>query len=445
MRHFRVFRILCTSLCLASTPVLAQYTLKKIVFEGATPYSQTALEAASGLKPGDQLTNDTMQQAAQRLSDTGAFGDLQVTLDGPAKAISIIFKITPLDKSHELTASFDNFIWFTPEELDKGVRGRVPLFAATIPESGNLQDAVESALADMLKEKGITATLTHDVYEPSAFRPLRIVAYRIKSPAITIRSVNLTGGSPELAASVHEIQTRIAGKPFNDGLEKPTTVETILQPYLKAGYLNAHLSDRVLTPITSSSRIEVDLTGSINAGVPFHVGNIVWAGSPQISSSAFAATTPLHTGDLVTPAVLAKAIDLIAAAYRKQGYADVVVSATPSIDSSTSQVSYTFTAAPGDIYRIRSLTPVNLTSSQQGDFNRGWTLKAGDVFDSEYITNFLKMNSALRSFDGYSATYKALRDPESHLVDVTVTFSRGSSVTVTKLITPTQSSPVASK
>jgi outer membrane protein assembly factor BamA len=177
---------------------------------------------------------------------------------------------------------------------------------------------------------------------------------------------------------------------------------------------------------SSPDRIDVDLAAAVSAGAPFHVGDIVWTGSPQMSSEAFAAASSLHTGDVANPVALAKSVDLLAAAYRKQGYADVIVAPKPSIDDAASHVSYTFTVIPGEVYRIRTLTPLNLNSAQQSDFSRGWTLKTGDVFNSEYITNFLQQNTALRSFDGYSATFKAIRNPESHLVDVTVTFSRGS-------------------
>jgi outer membrane protein insertion porin family len=427
MRHFRVFRITCALVCLASTPALAQYTLKKIVFEGATaPYSQAALEAASGLKPGDQATNATLQQAAQRLSDTGAFADLQVAFDGPVKGLSIIFKVTPLDSSHQLTATYDNFIWFTPEELEAGLRARVPLFAPVLPEAGNLQDAVQTALADMLNKKGVTATLTHDIFEPSAEHPIRIIAYRVVTPAILLHNIKLTGVSSEFATPIHEMASKMTGRSFSEGVENLTTAQILLWPYLKAGYLNAQLTGRTLTPTASSpGRIDVDLAAAVNTGVPFHVENIVWASSPQMSSEAFAAASPLRTGDLANPIALAKSVDLLAAAYRKQGYADVLVSPKPSLDIALNRVSYTFSVVPGEVYHIRTLIPLNLTSAQQSDFNRGWRLKAGDVFNSEYITNFLQQNTALRSFDGYSASFKAIRDPESHLVDVTVTFSRG--------------------
>ena len=36
MRPFRVFRIVCALVCLTAPTALAQYTLKKIVFDGTT-------------------------------------------------------------------------------------------------------------------------------------------------------------------------------------------------------------------------------------------------------------------------------------------------------------------------------------------------------------------------------------------------------------------------
>jgi outer membrane protein assembly factor BamA len=223
----------------------------------------------------------------------------------------------------------------------------------------------------------------------------------------------------------------MAGAAFNEGDERPTTADALLAPYLKAGYLNAHLTGRTLTPTTSSpDRIDVDLNAAVNAGSPFHIGNVVWAGSSEMSSEAFAAVSPLRTGDLAVPATLAKSVDLLAAPYRRLGYADVLISAKPSFDTTAGRVSYTFSVVPGEVYRIRTLAPFNLTPAQQSDFNRGRKLKPGDVFNSEYITDFLQQNTALRSFDGYSATFKAIRDPESRLVDVTVLFNRGSSVVV---------------
>jgi outer membrane protein insertion porin family len=428
MQLLRALRNSCIFLCLASTSALAQYTLNKIVFRGdISPYQQVTLESATGLKAGDQLTQEVMQQAAQRLSDTGAFGDLQVTLDGPIKSVTIVFTITPLDSSHRLAVTFDNFVWFTHEELETELRSRIPLFAPLLPEAGNLQDTVQTVLSDILRKKGITATVTHTTYDPNADHPTRIVAYRVQSPAINLHSINLTGVAPEFTATMNDLKIKMVGTPFTDGFEKPTTDELLLSPYLKAGYLKAHLVNRTLTLASPSpDHVEVNLSGTIDAGTPFRVGNIIWAGSSEMSSADFITACPMRTGNLAESSALAKCIDLLAASYRKKGYADVIVSSAKSVDASANSVSYTLSVTPGDMYHIRTLTTINLTPAQQADFNRGWTLKAGDIFDSEYITNFLTQNTALRSFEGYSASFKATRDSESHLVDVIVTFARTS-------------------
>jgi outer membrane protein insertion porin family len=55
-------------------------------------------------------------------------------------------------------------------------------------------------------------------------------------------------------------------------------------------------------------------------------------------------------------------------------------------------------------------------------------MKPGDFYDVNYMTEFLKQNSALQTLRGYSATYKAISDPDTHLVDLTVTFGKGGSL-----------------
>jgi hypothetical protein len=134
-------------LSIVASPALAQqYTIKKIIFNGTVPYSQAALVAASGLKPGDTIAKSDLAAASQRLVDTGALSDLSSSLDGEYKAVTVIFAIKPVDPARLLTAGFENFVWYQPNELAADLQKRVPLFNGTVPEAGNLQDAVSAAL-----------------------------------------------------------------------------------------------------------------------------------------------------------------------------------------------------------------------------------------------------------------------------------------------------------
>ena len=278
----------------------------------------------------------------------------------------------------------------------------------------------------MLRQRSLPARVTHEVSEPSPELQARVVNFQITTPAIIVETVHLTGIAPEFASDLRARAAKVSGTLLDDGLEHRSTNDRLLLPYLDAGYITAHIADRKLTPIASSpDRITLDLAGTVVPGPLLRVGTLTWAGTPELSPAAFAAAAPLKHGAPASASALAKTTDLLAAPFRKEGYADVIVNATPSIDTAANTVSYTFAVIPGEQYRIRSIKPENLTPAQQTDFDRGWRMKAADLFNPDYITHFLEQNTALRSFDDYSATYRAERDPAAHLVDVTVTFMRG--------------------
>jgi len=69
---------------------------------------------------------------------------------------------------------------------------------------------------------------------------------------------------------------------------------------------------------------------------------------------------------------------------------------------------------------------VNFNDAQKKEFDTGWKLQPGDIYNESYVTSFLKNNTALRSFNGYSASFKTVADPDAHTVDLTVTFVRSS-------------------
>lgn len=420
----RVLPALLLSSCLTSAH--AQYTVGRVIFSGADPAQQQALEATVKLHHGQPFSTPDLQAAAQRLSDTGAFDDVQVTLNGAYRAINVLFTVKPLPAGSTVLTSFDNFFWFTPAELDAGLRQRVPLFGPTLPEAGNLIDATEAALGDMLRERSIVAKVGHEISEPSAERQARVVTFSVTTPRVVVQTVHLTGIAPEFAADSRLRAERVSGTLLNDGLEHRTTSDRLLLPYLNAGYVSAHIQDRKLTPIaTTPERITLDLSGTVVPGPRLVVGTLTWPGSPELSPAAFASTAALKPGEPASLIGLEKTTEVLAAPYRKEGYADVLVRTTSAIDTSANSINYTFAVEPGEKYRVRSIKAVGLTAEQQADFDRAFQMKAGDLFNPDYILNFFGENSSLDSFKHDTASYRAERDPAAHLVDVTITVFRG--------------------
>jgi outer membrane protein assembly factor BamA len=281
MRPLSVLRLASAFLCLSSIYAFSQYTVKRVTFTGVTPYTDADLQAVSGLHPGLGFNKDDLQAAAQRLIDTGAFDDVQVALDGPFKTISVNFTLKPADSAHILKVSSANLIWWQPEELQSALHAKLPLFNGTLPEAGNQQDAAEDALKQLLIEKGITASLTHEVIEPNLLQP-RLVEFKVSAPEIRLHGATITGASAALSTQIDKITASANGSLYNEGLTSHSLTERILNLYRDTGNLDASLVQLHRAPqSTTTTRIDIDLTATIQEGQPYRISSIAFPALPS--------------------------------------------------------------------------------------------------------------------------------------------------------------------
>jgi outer membrane protein assembly factor BamA len=418
---------LLTFLLAATLPAVAQYKARKIVFNHPGPYTQEQLEAAAGMHAGMPFHAEDMAAAAQRLIDSGYFDAAGVTLEGMTNAASVLFDIKPTDHAQMLHLGFENFVWLTHAEIEDAIRAKSPLFVDYLPESSPLDDVVRATLTDLLEAKGIAAEVVDDTVEPTMLQPERVLEFRVAKPAIRFTGVKLTGVAQELAPLIQRSVNATAGTAYNEGLAGQSTQDRILAPLLDAGYVQATLSDLVRTPSPAGeSGVSVTLAATLRTGEIFRVSGIEFAGTPLLSAEAFAATEKLHPGDIASRKELMETLAPLDAAYRRRGYMDVVIHTSPVTNAATHQVAYSVTVDPGEQYRMHEITAKNLNPAAQKDFDRGFLMKTGELYNPEYAANFLKNNTALLALAGYSASFKAYADPNAHTVDLVITFVRAS-------------------
>jgi outer membrane protein assembly factor BamA len=423
-----------TNLCRflrASLPLFAltlaatgqNYTAKTIVFSQRGDFTQQQLEDSVGLHAGSTFTADQLGAAAQKLVDTGYFDGAGATVDGKITACTVLFDIKPIDKSHMLPVGFENFVWLTRDEIRLAIAAKFPLYTGYLPDNSPHQDEIKSALTQALAAKSIVATVGYETYEPTLRHPRREVAFRVTNPSIRVTNIKLGGVTPALVPLVQKSVNATARTRFTEGPADVTTAEGILTPLLDAGYLEATLSDVSPTPTAAASGdVGVVLSAKLQAGEIYQVSGISFAGTPILASQEFVAAAKLHAGDVASHAMLLETLRPIDAAYRRKGYMDVVVEAKPSVDEAAHTVGYEVTVQPGKQYRIHEVTPNNLDAAARADFDRGFLMKTGELYNPEYVTSFLKSNTALRALVGYSAGFKAYAMPDSHTVDLVITF-----------------------
>jgi outer membrane protein assembly factor BamA len=401
------------------------YIAAKIVFNHPGPYSQTQLETAAGMHAGTKFNADDLGNAAQHLVDTGYFDNVGATLTGNVKSAIVLFDIEPTDRTHMLHVGFENFVWLSHAEIEDALHAKSPLFVDYLPESSPLADVFNAALVDALAAKDITAKVAHDTVEPTMLRPERSIEFRIATPSIRVANVKLTGVATDLVPLIQKSVNATAKTPYDEGLAGETTTDRILTPLLDAGYSQAALSDIALAPTLSGDTASVVLSATLTPGDIYHVSKIDFAGTPLLSADAFAATEKLHPGDVASRALLLQTLAPLDLAYRKQGYMDVIIEAKPTADPATHQVAYTVSVKPGEQYRVKQVTANNLDTAARADFDRGYLMKTGELYNPDYLTNFLHNNTALLALQKYSAAWKAYADPNTHTVDIILNFFPG--------------------
>ncbi len=425
--HLRVLAILL----LAPLASHAQYSIASVTFRHADPYTPTELLTVSGLKPGQPLSNDSLANAAQRLLNTGLFADATINYGNTARARAIVVDVTPIPLDQLLPASFENFVWFTPEELTAGIRAQVPLYRGVASDAGTLPDDIQAALQQMLTAKGITATISHTIAEPTNLQPRRVINFSIDQPFVRLGTLHLSMLAPTAAAAtlspgLQQAANAATRHPFNEGLTGITLSNILLDPFRRAGYVQASLDNiqRTVAPApTDANAFLVTYTARIVTGDPYKISTLTWIPTPLYSADDFARDNKLHPGDLANESDLAKTEAAIAKAYLLQGYLDVYVLSHPVPDDAAHTVAYTFEPIPGEIYRLKTVTATGLSPQALQQFNADWSMKPGDPYSDQAVNAFLAKHIAQPPFQPYGAGFKAVGDPATHQVDLTLTFT----------------------
>ena len=417
-------------LLLAPLTALAQYSIATVTFQNPGPYTREELLATSGLEPGQFLGHDSLINAAKHLLDTGLFTDASFDLNGTGQARDVVIHLQaiPLDKL--LPASFENFAWFTPDELAAGIHAHVPLYRGVASDAGTLPDDIQSALQQMLAAKGITATLSHTILEPTDAHPIRVVDFRILQPSVRLDTVHLSmvappGAAAALTPGLRQAAALATHTRFNEGLTGVTLEDVLLSSIRGAGYIQASLDNlqRTVAPSPTDPRVFlVTYHARIVTGESYKVSTLAFNPTPLISSDDFARDNTLRPGDPADASALLKTEDAISTAYLSRGYLDVYVLTHPTPDDAAHTIAYTLEPIPGDIYHLHSTTPTGLSPQALQEFNQAWQMKPGDVYNPTYVSKFIQSNKTLFHLSTYAGAFQASADPTTHLVDLTLTF-----------------------
>ena len=102
---------------------------------GTARYTDKEILAASGLQLGQNAADGDFKEAARLLGDSGLFSEVQYSYSFSSAGTKLELQLADTDKSKLVPARFDNFVWFTDDELRAALESRV-----LQPPRGEAQD-----------------------------------------------------------------------------------------------------------------------------------------------------------------------------------------------------------------------------------------------------------------------------------------------------------------
>jgi len=134
--------------------------IAQIDTEGLQALSRENVIAMTELKVGDAFSVEAIDAAAQRLIDSGLFKNVGYRTRTTGVAVTITFQLEEL-KTNSSPVVFDNFIWFSDEDLTAVVKSVLPSFAGSIPDTGKSAEMIRQALQTLIVDRKLAGTVEY--------------------------------------------------------------------------------------------------------------------------------------------------------------------------------------------------------------------------------------------------------------------------------------------
>jgi outer membrane protein assembly factor BamA len=447
LRMKRKFLVLCPSLSIflllapackwgyaqAHTPAAqasGQGTAKvsRIAFSGSSKLSDGQLLAASGLKVGDMVGKADLQAAADRMSALGLFASVSFSYKTGADGVELQFVVR---EAPTFPVDYDNFPWFSDDEINTAVRAAVPFYGTAAPGEGQMVDLMAQAIQKLLPSRAVFGQVRHDVLQrPDGAGPF--LQFSVAGSAVQLEKLNFTDA---FAGTSGEITTRMSdliGKPYSRYAIDLFAYEEVRPAYLASGRLKVTFgqpSAELSGSSASSGQKVVIATLPISPGPVYMWGGVTWSGNAALSVTALNSMVDITPNSPADGNKIQAMWLAVSRAYAHIGYEDSAVEPEAQFDDATARVKYAGRITEGPQYHMGELIVTGLSVDAEKHLRLAWTMDRGSVFDDAYFEQFYDKlaRPTAEIFDNLPVHYEKTgqlqrKNTETHTIDVLLDF-----------------------
>jgi outer membrane protein assembly factor BamA len=400
------------------TPI--SYKLLSIHVTGLQHFTENQVVSASGLRLGQFAGEEEFKQAAQKLGETGLFTQLNYSYKYSTQGCDLELQVAEND--HLVPIIFDNFVWFSDDELLRLLRDRVPLFDGRVPGGGHLTDQIADTLGTLLAERKIGGRVEYMASGPLD-GGIESYDYKLSMHAIVIRNMDFPG-----ATDLETPLLQAAAKPLSgqDYLRTKMRVQekfNFLPVYHTRGYLKAKFAEAQAKVAEDGTQTLVDVSFPVTPGVKYKLADMKFSGNNVFPAEKLRDLIHLKIGEPANSVELADDLQQIHKLYGTKGYLFAHADAEPTMDDAAATVAYELKVTEDEMYRMGELSIDGMPEENAKKMLAQWQMKKGDPYDSSYAQRFFSVMYRDFGLHGsYDVVPKEAMDRQQKVVNVALHF-----------------------
>uniref|UniRef100_Q026E2 Outer membrane protein/protective antigen OMA87-like protein n=1 Tax=Solibacter usitatus (strain Ellin6076) TaxID=234267 RepID=Q026E2_SOLUE len=405
------------TLLLASIAAAQPLTVAGVRVAGNERLPAAAILRATGVRPGQAATLETLDAAVSRLFETGLFTSLnyryeQIPGSDPAAYI-VTFQLledrADTDVRIEIAAIDEASIW-------KDLAAADPLVTRRMPHNDRAGDFYCRAVERVLERAGRHEKIVVSSSVDLATRRMETTLVPANPPKVT--DVRFQGIHALSSAALRDAVGRIVIDNRYSEREFRQVLDLNVRPmYEERGYLKVEFPSIRLTPAAGDLSIDVQVI----EGTPWTLGTASLIGDhlPEEAMRKASALWEVHTANWK---LILEAITRMEKVLRREGYLGVTSKPVRLFRDDGRTVDLRIEVTKGKQFVLGALSIAGLSDRDRMRAEKLFRIKPGEPLDQPYLEDYVKqcldfLGNSVKGFDS-----KLSLRGDTNLVDLTLTF-----------------------
>jgi len=378
----------------AQTPaqVPASFKLTKIDVVGAKRYTTAEVTKVSGLEMGQAIAVADLDGVARRLASIGLFTSVKYQYATTATDMALTLSIE--EEALTTPVVFDNFVWFTDDELTGLLRQSIPQFNGLVPSNAGISAFLSRELEKILAARKIAGRVEFSLLTDRTARTVNRFIFSVTGAgaALGVCAVRFDGAQAVDNAVLQEAAQALKGKAYSRSFTIAFANGTLTQLYRRRGFLKASVAPPNAAPDAGGGCGGVTVTLPVSEGLAYAWDHAEWIGNTAVPAKELNTALAMKTGDVVDVARIETGLGLVHEIYGKRGYVTQAATFVPKLDDAAHKAVFEMTVTEGPQFVMGALEIGGLSPSDEANLRRKWRLRPGAVYDAAYLTQFIKEN-----------------------------------------------------